>query len=69
MRFLPYLLIFFMALPIFAWVAIDVWVIKGNSTVFSGMDKGVLLSLGAFMLAAFGLLARWMDKMIVKTRR
>lgn len=68
MRFLPYVLVLSMAAPIFAWFLIDTLVIKGTSTVFSGNDLYVVISLGVFVLAAFGLLATWMDKFISKTR-
>lgn len=68
MRILPYLLVLAMAAPIFFWIAIDMLVIKGQSTVFDGMDLYVVLSLGAFTLLAFILLATWIDKAIQKMR-
>lgn len=68
MRFLPYLLVLAMAAPVIAWFLIDTFVVKGTATAFSGNDLYVVISLGAFMLLAFGLLATWMDKFIRKTR-
>lgn len=68
MRILPYLLVLAMAAPIIFWVVIDALVIKGESTVFAGTDLIVVLSLGAFTLLAFGLLATWLDKMIQRMR-
>lgn len=67
-RFLPYLLVLAMAAPVFAWVLIDMLVIKGTSTTFAGSDLWVMLSLGVVMLLAFGLLATWMDRFIHRTR-
>lgn len=68
MRFLPYLLVLAMAAPVIAWVLIDALVIKGTSTTFVGADLYVMVSLGAVMLLAFGLLATWMDRFIRRTR-
>lgn len=68
MRIMPYLLVLAMAAPILFWVLIDTLVIKGQSTVFDGADTVVVVSLGIFTLLAFGLLARWMDKVIQRTR-
>ncbi len=68
MRFLPYLLVLAMAAPVIAWLLINALVIKGNATSFAGNDLYVVLSLGAVMLLSFGLLARWMDRVIQRTR-
>lgn len=68
MRFLPYVLVLAMAAPVIAWLLINALVVKGTSTVFAGNDLYVVLSLGAFMLLAFGLLATWMDRFIQRTR-
>lgn len=68
MRILPYLLVLAMAAPVIAWLLIDTLVVKGTATAFSGNDLYVVLSLGAFMLVAFGLLATWMDRFIARTR-
>ena len=68
MRFLPYVLVLAMAAPVIAWLLINTLVIKGNATVFAGTDLYVILSLGFFMLLAFGLLATWMDRFIQRTR-
>ncbi|HTH15671.1 MAG TPA: hypothetical protein VL974_03380 [Magnetospirillum sp.] len=69
MRFLPYLLVLAMAAPVIAWLLINALVIKGTATTFGGNDLYVVLSLGGFMLLAFGLLATWMDRFIARTRR
>lgn len=68
MRFLPYILVLAMAAPVIVWLLINTLVIKGTATAWGGMDLYVVLSLGAFMLLAFGLLATWMDKLIHRTR-
>lgn len=68
MRFLPYVLVLAMAAPVIAWLLINTLVIKGSATVFAGTDLYVVLSLGFFMLVAFGLLATWMDRFIQRTR-
>jgi hypothetical protein len=67
-RFLPYVLVLAMAAPVIAWLLINTLVIKGSATVFAGTDLYVVLSLGFFMLLAFGLLATWMDRFIQRTR-
>lgn len=68
MRILPYLLVLAMAAPILAWVMINSLLIKGQATSFSAADLWVLVPLGLCMLAAFGLLATWMEKAIIRTR-
>lgn len=68
MRFLPYALVLAMAAPVIAWLLINALVIKGSATVFAGTDLYVMISLGLFMLVAFGLLATWMDRFIQRTR-
>lgn len=68
MRLLPYLLVAAMAAPVLVWVVINAFLIKGQATSFSVADLWVLGPLGLCMLAAFGLLATWMDKVIVRTR-
>lgn len=68
LRILPYLLILAMAAPILAWVMINALLIKGQATSFSTADLWVLVPLGLCMLTAFGLLATWMEKAIIRTR-
>lgn len=68
MRTLPYLLVLAMAAPILAWVMINALLIKGQATSFSTADLWVLVPLGLCMLMAFGLLATWMEKAIIRTR-
>jgi len=67
MRFLPYVLVLFMAAPILLWVLITNFVIKGTATNFSTGDWVVLGSLGSFVLASFILLPTWMSKYMQKT--
>ena len=67
MRFLPYLLVIAMGAPVVVWFLVSMS-LKGSANEFGTGDLTTLLSLGFFMLLAFGLLARWMDKVIVKTR-
>lgn len=68
LRILPYLLVLAMGSPVLIWVMINSLVIKGQATSFSTVDLWVLIPLGLCMIAAFGLLATWMDKVIVRTR-
>lgn len=68
LRILPYLLVLAMGSPVLIWVMINSLMIKGQATSFSTIDLWVLIPLGLCMLAAFGLLATWMDKVIVRTR-
>jgi len=68
LRLLPYLLVLAMAAPVLVWVMINALVIKGQATSFSVADMWVLGPLGLCMIAAFALLATWMDKVIVRTR-
>ena len=67
MRFLPYALVLACAAPIAAWFLVSL-AVKGTANTFGGVDTMVLASLGVVTLAVFGLLARWMDKFIQKTR-
>lgn len=67
MRLLPYLLVAAMAAPVLVWFLVSLS-LKGSANEFGTGDMTVLLSLGGFMLLAFGLLATWMDKAIRKTR-
>jgi len=67
LRILPYLLVLAMGAPVLVWVMINSFMIKGQATSFSAVDLWVLVPLGLCMVAAFGLLATWMDKVIVRT--
>lgn len=67
MRLMPYLLVLAMGAPVLVWFLVSMS-INGSANEFSGGDLTVLLSLGGFMLLAFGLLATWLDKMIRRTR-
>lgn len=67
MRFLPYVLVLFMAAPILLWVLITNFVIKGSATSFSNGDLAVLGSLGFFTALCFYLLPSWMSKFMART--
>lgn len=67
MRFLPYVLVLFMAAPIILWVLITNFVIKGTASNFSTGDIAVLGSLGCFVALSFYLLPTWMSKFMKRT--
>lgn len=67
MRFLPYLLVAAMAAPVFFWILVEKFMVKGSSAAFSTGDVVSLGTLAVVMVIAFGLLSRWMDKFIVRT--
>ncbi|HVI52107.1 MAG TPA: hypothetical protein VM661_12915 [Candidatus Sulfotelmatobacter sp.] len=67
MRYLPYVLVLFMAAPIVLWVFITNFVVKGTATNFSTGDLVVLGSLGCFVVASFILLPTWMSNFMKKT--
>ena len=69
MRFLPYVLIAFMAAPVLVWLAIEFLVLGGGSTTRFAVDTlWQVGSLSVFMLLSFFLLARWMSKQIAATQ-
>lgn len=67
MRYLPYVLVAFMAAPIVLWVLITNFVVKGTATNFSTGDIVVLGSLGVFVALCFYLLPTWMSKFMART--
>ena len=67
MRYLPYALVTAMGAPVFVWILVNNFVVKGQSTRFDSGDYYVLGSLTVFMLLAFYLLSTWMHKHIEKT--
>lgn len=68
MRFLPYVLVAFMAAPIVVWLTIEFVVLGGGSLTRMAPDMLYqALSLGAVTLAAFWLLAVWMSRAIART--
>ncbi|SIS37568.1 hypothetical protein [Insolitispirillum peregrinum] len=68
MRFLPYVLVAFMAAPILIWAFIQFVVLRpGSLTRFAPDMLFQVLSLGTITLAAFVLLAVWMSRMIART--
>lgn len=69
MRFLPYLLIAFMAAPIVLWLVIEFVVLGGGSTTrFTQDNLWQVASLSVFMVLSFVLLGRWMSAKIQATR-
>lgn len=67
MRFLPYLLVAAMTVPILIWVFISNFVIRGSSSSFQASDLWILAMLGAIVLSAFYLLSTWMHRAIRET--
>lgn len=70
MRFLPYVLVAFMAAPIFLWALIQFVILRpGSLTRFAPDMLYQVLSLGAITVAAFAFLAVWMSRIIARTSR
>jgi hypothetical protein len=68
MRFLPYLLVAFMAAPIAIWLIIEFIVLGGSSLTRMAPDMLFqAISLGAITVVAFVLLAVWMSRVIAQT--
>jgi hypothetical protein len=68
MRFLPYVLVAFMAAPIAIWLVIEFVVLgKGSLTRMAPDMIFQAVSLGAITVVAFVLLAVWMSRMIART--
>ncbi|WP_142848745.1 hypothetical protein [Telmatospirillum sp. J64-1] len=67
MRFLPYIFVVAMVVPLGIWVVINNFVVKGTSTSFGAFDWYMIGPGAVFMVVALSLLARWMDKMIQRT--
>ncbi|OIQ97927.1 hypothetical protein GALL_201090 [mine drainage metagenome] len=67
MRFLPYVLVGFMALPIVIWTLINTLVVKSSTSAFSTGDVAVLGSLGVFVALSFVLLPRWIVGVMKRT--
>lgn len=67
MRFLPYLLVASMTVPILIWVFISNFVIRGSSTSFPVSELWTLGLLGAIVVTAFYLLSTWMHRTIRET--
>ncbi|MDA8230390.1 MAG: hypothetical protein M0006_03535 [Magnetospirillum sp.] len=68
MRFLPYVLVAAMALPIVIWSTINLMVVESSAPAFAGADLWVIGSLGAVVLVAFVRLATWMDAAMRRTK-
>lgn len=70
MRFLPYLLVAFMAAPIIIWAIIQFVVLRpGSLTRFAPDMLYQVLSLGGITIAAFAFLAVWMSRIVARTLR
>jgi hypothetical protein len=67
MRFLPYILVGSMSIPVLLWIFISNFVVRGSTTNFAVSDLWVLGLLGAIMVVSFYLLSTWMHRSIRET--
>ena len=66
MRFLPLILITFMAAPVAVWTMLEVFVVPTQATPFASLDLLKMSSLAMLALPAMGLLAWWMSRQIAE---
>ena len=64
MRFLPYVLVALMAMPVVVWTTLEVFVLPTQATPFASFDLFKMSSLALLALPAMGLLAWWMSRQI-----
>ncbi len=64
MRFLPYLLVGLMSVPLIVWTLLEVFVLPTNATPFASKDLVKMGTLALLALPAMGLLAWWMSRQI-----
>ena len=64
MRFLPYLLVGLMSVPLIVWTLLEVFVLPTNATPFASKDLVKIGTLAVLALPAMGLLAWWMSRQI-----
>ena len=64
MRFLPYLLVGLMSVPLLVWTLLEVFVLPTNATPFASKDLVKMGTLALLALPAMGLLAWWMSRQI-----
>ncbi len=68
MHLLPYLLVALMSVPVFVWMAIELFVLPTQATPFATSDLIKMSSLAVLALPAMGLLAWWMSRQIAVQR-
>lgn len=67
MRYLPLVLVAFMAAPVAIWAVIDTVVVNGSSGRMFGFESApVVVALVAFGVVALGLLGGWMVRFIAR---
>jgi len=64
MRFLPYLLVGLMSVPLIVWTLLELFVLPTNATPFASKDLVKMGTLAVLALPAMGLLAWWMSRQI-----
>lgn len=67
MRFLPYVFVFFMLMPIAIWLIIDFAVLNGATTRFNGEQSYVLATLIPLAIVGSTMLVRWSSAFIKRT--
>lgn len=69
MRYLPYVLVAFMAAPVGVWLVIEFLVLgTGSTTRLSGENLLQITTLGLCGVVALTLLGWWMSRFIARTR-
>ena len=66
MRFLPYLLVGLMSVPLVVWTLLEIFVLPTNATPFASADLVKIGTLAVLALPAMGLLAWWMSRQIAE---
>ncbi len=64
MRFLPYLLVALMSVPLIIWTLLELFVLPTGATPFASTDLVKMGTLALLALPAMGLLAWWMSRQI-----
>ncbi|EKV31649.1 hypothetical protein C882_3399 [Caenispirillum salinarum AK4] len=67
MRFLPLVLVGFMAAPVFIWALVETLLVQGTSGKMFGFESGPTVAvLIGFGIVALGLLGTWMMRFIAR---
>ena len=69
MRFLPYMLVGLMSVPLIVWTLLELFVLPTNATPFASKDLVKMGTLAVLALPAMGLLAWWMSRQIDDQQR
>lgn len=69
MRFLPYLLVALMSVPLIIWALLELFVLPTGATPFASKDLVKMGTLAVLALPAMGLLAWWMSRQIAAQQR